>query len=315
MASQKTKFTVGLFLAGGITIALLSIIWLGMSRFFEKGHYYATYFNESVQGLDKDSPVKFRGVPIGRVDRIAVAPDSKLIQVVLKVETGQALDTGIVAQLKAVGITGAMFVDIDQKKAGEPDRTPPLTFPSEYPIVASKPSDISQLLQGIDEVLNNMKKLDFEGISKSIQTSLDGVAKILNSEKWGNIMTSVEAASLSLSTLMDRGNQILMKAEKTLTDVQGIVTDKQQAIRAALDDFRSAMGNANILMERSSSLIQGTDDSISYLKKNLLAAGQNLERASDNLNRLLETLSEQPSQFLFGEAPLPRETEESNTSK
>jgi len=41
------KFTVGLFVAGGIAFVLLAIIWLGMSRFFEKGQYYVTYFNES----------------------------------------------------------------------------------------------------------------------------------------------------------------------------------------------------------------------------------------------------------------------------
>jgi len=38
---------VGLFVAGGIAFVLLAIIWLGMSRFFEKGQYYVTYFNES----------------------------------------------------------------------------------------------------------------------------------------------------------------------------------------------------------------------------------------------------------------------------
>jgi hypothetical protein len=70
-----------------------------------------TYFDESVQGLDKDSPVKYRGVSIGRVENINVAPDAALIQVVLKIESG--LESGIddiVARLKSVGITGIMFV-------------------------------------------------------------------------------------------------------------------------------------------------------------------------------------------------------------
>lgn len=111
MASLKTKFTVGLFVASGIGIGLLVIVWLGMSRFFEKGQHYAAYFNESVQGLQIDSPVKFRGVSIGRVDSIGVAPDSKLIQVILKIESGQTMDSRIVAQLKSVGITGSKFVE------------------------------------------------------------------------------------------------------------------------------------------------------------------------------------------------------------
>ena len=116
MASQKTKFKVGLFMASGISIALISFIWLGMSRFLEKGRNYVTYFNESVQGLQRDSPVKYRGVSIGRVERIEVAPDSKLIQVVLKIDSGHTLEKDTVAQLKAVGITGSMFVELDRKK-------------------------------------------------------------------------------------------------------------------------------------------------------------------------------------------------------
>jgi phospholipid/cholesterol/gamma-HCH transport system substrate-binding protein len=133
MASQRTKFALGLFITCGIGIAFFAVIWLGMSRFFEKGQYYATYFNESVQGLDVESPVKYRGVSIGRVDRISVAPDANLIQVILKIESGQTLDNNMVAQLKSVGITGSMVIELDHKKDGEPDLSPNFSFPSKFP--------------------------------------------------------------------------------------------------------------------------------------------------------------------------------------
>ena len=116
MTSEKTKFIVGLFLVGGTGIILLAVIWLGTSRYLEEGQYYVTYFNESVQGLDKDSPVKYRGVSIGRVLKITVAPDSKLIKVILKIESRQPLGSNLVAQLKLVGITGSLFVELDQKR-------------------------------------------------------------------------------------------------------------------------------------------------------------------------------------------------------
>ena len=228
MASTRTKFAVGLFVAGGITIALLAIIWLGVTRYFEKGQYYATYFNESVQGLDKDSPVKYRGVAIGRVAKIGVAADSKLIEVVLKIESGQKLGGNIVAQMKPVGITGMMFIELDQKKEDEPDRSPYLSFPSKYPIVASKPSGISDLLLGIDNALEQLSTLDLEGIS-----------------------------------------------------------DK---IKLTLDSLNQAIADANL----------------KAISTNLASS---LEKASANLNRLLDRISDQPSQLLFGEPPPPREVE------
>ena len=119
MASIKTKFTVGLFVAIGLAIAIVAIIWLGMSNYLQKGQFYSAYFDESVQGLDKDSPVKYRGVSIGRVHSISVAPDATLIQVILKIESGLKIEkdliSDLVARLKSVGITGIMFVELERK--------------------------------------------------------------------------------------------------------------------------------------------------------------------------------------------------------
>ena len=75
MATQKTKFAVGLFVAIGIALAILVTIWLGMSRFLQKGRFYATYFDECVQGLDVDSPLQYRGVLTGRGESSGVAPE------------------------------------------------------------------------------------------------------------------------------------------------------------------------------------------------------------------------------------------------
>jgi phospholipid/cholesterol/gamma-HCH transport system substrate-binding protein len=323
MATQKTKFAVGLFVATGLAFAILVTIWLGMSRFLQKGQYCVTYFDESVQGLDIDSPVKYRGVFIGRVESISVAPDSKLIKVVLKIESGQKPDPNLVAQLRSVGITGSMFVELDQKKADEPDQSPPLSFPSEYPIIASKPSEISGLIGGINEVLNQIKASDLKEISDKIKSTLDNInqsvddaniqrisqtielsfeklEKILADQRWDQILASAHSAGQSMNTLLD-------KADRTLFRVEAIVSNKEQTIKTALDDFSQAMKNANIFLNKGSALVSGTDASVSQLMHHLLIAAQNLEKASDNLNQLLEVLAEQPSQLLFGEPPQPRE--------
>jgi len=53
---------------------------------FTKGFLYATYFDESVQGLQVDSAIKYRGVEIGKVQSIGVAPDYRLIEVIMKID-------------------------------------------------------------------------------------------------------------------------------------------------------------------------------------------------------------------------------------
>jgi phospholipid/cholesterol/gamma-HCH transport system substrate-binding protein len=311
MDSQKTKFTVGLFVACGVGIALVAIIWLGMSRIFEEGQFYAAYFNESVQGLDKDSPVKYRGVPIGRVDRINVAPDSKLIQVVLKIEGVKKLESDMVAQLKSVGITGSMFVELDRRREGEPDLSPDLSFPTEYPVVGSKPSEISQILRGIDDVLKKIKSVDLEGISDRVKLNLDDLRQAITD-------ANVKGISDRLKLNLDDLNQAIADANvkrvsKSITDLleraDRILAKNEKAINEDLVELSKTLENASGFFGKGSSLVAKVDDSYSYLERQLLIIAQNLEKASENLDRLTELLADQPSQLIFGEPPEPRQME------
>jgi phospholipid/cholesterol/gamma-HCH transport system substrate-binding protein len=311
MATRKTKFTVGLFVFLGLALAVWVTIWLGMSRYLEKGRYYVTYFDESVQGLGVDSPVKYRGVFIGRVKSIGVAPDSKLIKVVLNIESDQQLDPNIVAQLKSVGITGSMFVELDQKIAGEPDQSPALSFPSEYPIIASKPSEISGLYGGLNKVLEQIKLLDLESISNNIKMTLENINQTVDDANVERISKSIETSFKRMEKILadDRWDKILGSADSTLVRVESLVNSNEQKIAAAIDDFNRAMQHANALFNEGSALISGTDAYVSELMQHLLITARNLQQASDNLNRLMEILTDHPSQLVFGQPPVPRDIE------
>jgi phospholipid/cholesterol/gamma-HCH transport system substrate-binding protein len=218
-----------------------------------------------------------------------------------------------------------MFVELDQKKEGEPDRSPKLTFPSEYPIVASKPSDIEQLLRGVDEIIKNMRSLDLAGISDRVKTNLDtiettindlnvkglsrkaesaldGFNRIVDKRKWDNIMASAEKSARSLNEVMAKANATVDRADKLLAQMEGITVESRNKILAALDDLKKAM-------EKGTVLVNNTDSTLFSLRQHLLAAAQNVEKTSENLNRISEVLTVQPSQLLFGEPPPRRQVQ------
>jgi len=203
MASIKTKFNVGLFVVLGFIIATITIMWLGISHYFEKGKLYAAYFDESVQGLNQDSAVKYRGVTIGRVDSIRVAPDATLIEVVMKIETDLKPGSNLVAQLKSVGITGIMFVELDHKKEGEPDYSPEINFPSKYLVIATKPSDIKLYMEGFSKILREINSLD-------LQTSL---------EKWDSALGSVERAGNSFTDLSHNADKTITRLNRVIEQI------------------------------------------------------------------------------------------------
>ena len=70
MSQKANYFKLGLFVIGAIAAGIIVLIIIGSGRWFQKRVTIETYFNESVQGLDIGSKLKYRGVAIGEVTRI-----------------------------------------------------------------------------------------------------------------------------------------------------------------------------------------------------------------------------------------------------
>ncbi|MDY6793390.1 MAG: MlaD family protein [Thermodesulfobacteriota bacterium] len=309
MTSQKTKFAVGLFVIVGLVISFVSIVWLGMSHYFEKGQYYIAFFDESVQGLDKDSPVKYRGVSVGRVKSISVAADSTLIQVVLKMETEFRPAEELIAQLKSVGITGIMFVELDQKKMEDRSISlqPELGF--QYPVIATKPSEIKQLIGGISDVLKQINSLDIPGISSGIKSTLDEI-------KLAAANLKMEELSSSIKTSLDTFDRALISVDKAAASFNALSANTDHLISAnekelsqAIAEFNQSMKNANLMVAEAAGLIKNTDSSINKLMLHLIVTLQNIEKASESLSKSLEVIADQPSRLIFGDPLPPRKVE------
>jgi ABC-type transporter Mla subunit MlaD len=161
--SQKTNhWKLGLFVVSALAIGLAAIVLLGLRRLNRDAYPVVTYFDESVQGLDVGSPVKFRGVTLGTVSLITVAPDQRHVEVWMNVykeelvrmgfDPAQPRDPNLRPQLAAAGITGVKFVQFD---SFSPERypVPSLSFtPPEGLYMPAVPST----LKGLEEIANEL---------------------------------------------------------------------------------------------------------------------------------------------------------------
>jgi phospholipid/cholesterol/gamma-HCH transport system substrate-binding protein len=327
MARKTSKFMIGLFVTVGVSIGLIAVIWLGAFKYFEKGDTYVTFFNESVQGLQADSAVKYRGVEVGRVEKIRVAPDNKLIEVVMKINLRGELEREYVAQLKAAGITGIVFVELDRKEPGEPDLSPQITFASEYPIVASKPSDISQIVSSVQVILEAIKKIDTTGISNQIKSTLTVVEATV--DHLNGIIGTVDKV-LAKGRLED----LLIEAKNTLGKIQNLVSNAENELQAlnlpktgahlqtatariekvvSSGEIEQILTEAHDTVARLNQVIEGLDRMIEGLDRRSIAVtndikvtSENLKRASESLEMLVEKVYASPSDLLFSQPPPPR---------
>lgn len=327
MTSIKSKFIVGIFVIAGSVIITGALIWFGLSNYLEKGKLYAAYFGESVQGLGQDSAVKFRGVNIGRVVTIDVAPDDTLIRVVMKIEKDIDLTSDMAAQLKSVGITGIVFVELDKKRKEDPDLSPKFTFTSEYPVVATRPSELKKYMQAIDDMLNQLNMLDVKGISdrakltldtineavdnvqitemsKNIRSSFARLEEILDPNKWQGMMHSLENTGKSVDSLIVNVNGTVSNISKAFVAFDEIVQKNEAGFSKAVSDMAKSMEGAGILLGEGTKLVQKTDRNMENIQEQLSVTLQNLEQASRQLNRSMERIADQPSLLIFSK-PLP----------
>ena len=81
MSAPTNHFKLGLFVLGALGASMGAAVAFGASAAKHQTVTYHTFFNESVQGLDVGTPVKYRGVPIGVVAGIDIAPDRRHVDV------------------------------------------------------------------------------------------------------------------------------------------------------------------------------------------------------------------------------------------
>jgi len=203
MASRASKFLIGLFVIIGSVMAAITIIWVGAADFFTKGSVYVTYFDESVQGLQVDSAVKYRGVDVGKVQSIKVAPDGRLIEVAMKVDLSTELQSHVEAQLRTAGITGIVFIELDQIRDSEKSNALEINFEPDYPVIPSRRSEISRFLEDTNEIMESIKAIDFKGLSDQLKETTLAVENFIGGRQTTGVMKNLESTTANIDRAME----------------------------------------------------------------------------------------------------------------
>ena len=317
MASMRTNFIVGLFLIIGIAATAATIIYVGATSYFQKGSLYVTYFDESVQGLNKDSPVKYRGVSIGQVHDIRISKDDRLIEVMLRIDPDWKPGTDTIAQLKSIGITGIMFVELDLKKPGESVLLPTPAHASAYPVIPTRSSDIRELLGSVTEVVEQLKGLDLAAISEGLKETLTAINKTLADAQVKTISNRLDTAILNANRVISSFESaapgldaFTFRASQAATRVDDLITTNEKELNDAIANMKAAMTQIREITTTGAAMLGRADTRIDTFESRLLVTIGHLEEISGNLRQLTAKGASQPSQLFFS-APLPEKKIES----
>jgi len=211
--NKLSYFKIGLFVISATVLAVIGIVVLGVGSVFQRTALVETYIEESVQGLDVGSPMKFRGVLVGKVEEITltsavyntrrryvlvrVGITSNLFQFPLADPNDPSfkseLERGFRVRLAAQGLTGVAYLEADYL---DPERNPPLEidWQPQYPYIPSARSRILQLGDSLESILQNFEQIDIPRLMSSVDRSLAAITKMAegaNVEKVGAQATAL----------------------------------------------------------------------------------------------------------------------------
>lgn len=227
------------------------ILWLASGGATRKAYdTYYSYMDESVSGLSLDAPVRYRGVEVGRVRRIALAPSNiEQVQLTMEIERGTPVKVDTVAILRTQGLTGIGYIELTK---GHHDSPPLLAKPGErHPVIRSGPSLIARLDSAISSLLTNVNR-----------------------------------SSESFNALMDESNRAAIT--QTLADlrvVSSALAARSGAIDAGLAHGARAMENAARLTGELSQLVERIQRSADAFDRMSAAIARTSEKADDSLDR------------------------------
>ncbi len=324
MDNKTAGLRVGLFALAGLA-SILALIFLLSGAALHPGIPYETYFQESVQGVDVGSAVKFRGVTIGKVTDVGLvtaeyppaqagAEDTKVYQqIVVRFEVDprkigkvasvdSAIAHGLRVQITPQGITGLAYLDLSfVSPALYPAGSVP--WQPDSTVIPSRPSTITQVQDALQQVLSTMSQANIGQIANNIAS----LTAALNQE-----ITSgdVHQAAASANTLLTTLNSNIDKADLpgTTASVRNLAGGPETTqILKQLDQTTASLAKISAqlpsVIAASQATINQASETTADLQAQLAPVLKELRTTSANLRDLSDDLARNPARAISGAPP------------
>jgi ABC-type transporter Mla subunit MlaD len=283
MSLKANYFKLGLFVIGAIVAGVAVLVIIGSGRWFQPKLTIETYFNESVQGLDIGSKLKYRGVAIGAVTRIGftyntyqqdrpMAQRARYVLVEAQIQPkllgGRAgagdlteqksvnleIEKGLRMRLAPQGITGTSYLEIDYVEPAPPvlgiDWTPDNIY------IPSAPSTVTTVVNSVIDTLQRLHNLDLEqtiaNFNRLLVTTnarIDAIDTTSISRRTVTVLAKLETTLDNLATkkLSDEAVALLVELRATNSELNKTLANP--ALQKLPDDAAAAIARIRVIVD------------------------------------------------------------------
>jgi paraquat-inducible protein B len=278
MVRKQDYLKLGTFIIVGTFLLVAVIVILGAGEYFKTTYTIESYFDDSVNGLEVGSPVKLRGVSIGRVATIdfvlnmypdATQHERRYVYIECEIKPDifgdidedrfkemvkQEVKNGLRVRPTSLGLTGQLFINLTYN-AGDTSELLPVDWTPAHCYIPSIPSTMSRIeaaMTTISQTLSGISQEDIKSIIsdvKSIVGAIDDFMKTEGGKEAGRKVLSIleETRGILARTnklLADPATEMIIpQTAQTIAGVNRIIAASEADVVATVKEARQAMAS------------------------------------------------------------------------
>ncbi|MFM9902557.1 MAG: MlaD family protein [Polaromonas sp.] len=300
MENKAHAMMAGIFVL--VVTALLGVLAIWLMRDNTERHLYEMSTSETISGLQPQAAVRFRGVPIGKVEVIGF--DTKVkgnVLIRVSIDASAPVSKSAYATVASQGVTGLGFIQLDDNGESTESLTPNDNDPPRIPL---RQGGIDKLLTKSESILNEVEKAG------------KGLNKLLSDENQQAANTAVQQLSEAAASI----NRLSKSLEPTAAALPKMTQDLTRDARATLQSVKTVTdevgatarrlnekgGPLDKLAEGGEALAAGVQTFSTSTLPKLGDVADETARTMRQLRRTVNAVDDNPQALIFGNgAPVP----------
>ena len=296
MENKAHALMAGVFVT--VVAVLLAVLATWLTRDKTQRDLYEMSTSETISGLQPQAVVRFRGVPVGKVEQIGF--DAKVkgnVLIGISIDRGAPVTKSTFATVASQGVTGLGFIQLDDDGSSSERLTPNDDDPPRIPL---KPGGLDKLLKQSDAIFNQaeqatarLNQLLSDENQQAVTTAVTQLAEAAGSIK--RVAQALEPTVAGLPALA-RDTSATMKSLKTAADDVGNTARKLNEKGGPLDK----------LSEGGTALAAGIETFSAATLPKLGEVADETARTMRQLRRTVNAVDDNPQALIFGNGkPIP----------
>ena len=293
MENKAHALIAGVFVV--VVTALLALLAIWLTRDNVERHLYEMSTSQTISGLQPQAAVRFRGVPVGKVESIGF--DEKVkgnVLIVVSIDRAAPVTASTFAAVASQGVTGLGFIQLDDNGESTQRLTPNDDDPPRIPL---QPSTLDKLLKQ----------------SQTIFVQAEQATARLNQVLSDENQKAVNVAVTQLAEAAGSINRVAKGLEPTVAALPALTRESSAtllAVKNASTQVAATAGRLNAQGGALDKLTQGGTALAASVETFSAATLPKLSEVADEtartmrqLRRTVSGVDDNPQSLIFGNGP------------